>query len=90
MDEHVARSITLGLRQRGVDVVTAQEDGRSGASDVALLDHSEAFLSAASTQDLLSLEKDASPSSPFSRSAGSGSRGPSGSGGRSVSLGDDA
>ena len=28
MDEHVHRAITAGLRLRGVDVVTAQEDGR--------------------------------------------------------------
>jgi hypothetical protein len=38
MDEHVARSITLARRQRGVDVMTAREDGRFGASDAALLD----------------------------------------------------
>jgi hypothetical protein len=37
-DEHVSRSITVGLRQRGVDVLTVQEDGRTGASDAALLD----------------------------------------------------
>ena len=40
MDENVNRAITLGLRQRGVDVVTAQEDGRSGASDEDILDRS--------------------------------------------------
>jgi hypothetical protein len=28
----------VGLRQRGVDVLTVQEDGRTGASDAALLD----------------------------------------------------
>lgn len=38
MDEHVHRGITVGLRMRDVDVLTAQEDGRTGASDVALLD----------------------------------------------------
>lgn len=37
MDEHVPRAVTLGLRLRGVDVLTAQEDGRSGASDPKLL-----------------------------------------------------
>lgn len=37
MDEHVPRAVTLGLRLRGVDVLTAQEDGRSEASDPELL-----------------------------------------------------
>ena len=38
MDEHVHRAITIGLRLRGVDVLTAQEDGQRGALDAALLD----------------------------------------------------
>lgn len=38
LDEHIPRAITNGLRLRGVDVLTAQEDGRSGASDADLLD----------------------------------------------------
>ena len=38
LDEHIPRAITTGLRLRGVDVLTAQEDGRSGASDADLLD----------------------------------------------------
>jgi len=38
MDEHVPRAITEGLRLRRVDVLTAQDDGRRGASDRALLD----------------------------------------------------
>jgi predicted nuclease of predicted toxin-antitoxin system len=38
MDEHVPRSITTGLRLRGVDVLTAQEDGRQGTPDPLLLD----------------------------------------------------
>lgn len=38
MDEHVPRAITLGLRLRGVDVVTAQEDGQTGTPDEWLLD----------------------------------------------------
>jgi hypothetical protein len=38
MDEHIPRSITVGLRLRGVDVLTAQEDDRSQADDVSLLD----------------------------------------------------
>ena len=33
MDENVSRLITEGLRRRGVDVLTVQEDGLSGESD---------------------------------------------------------
>jgi hypothetical protein len=38
MDEHVPRAITTGLRFRGIDVLTVQEDSRSGFPDVVLLD----------------------------------------------------
>jgi uncharacterized protein with PIN domain len=38
MDQHVPRAITTGLRLRGVDVLTAYEDGRSEADDAQLLD----------------------------------------------------
>jgi len=38
MDEHVHRAITAGLRLRGVDVLTAQEDGRRNVPDDVLLD----------------------------------------------------
>jgi hypothetical protein len=38
LDEHVARAITLGLRLRGIDVLTPQEDGRRGIADSLLLD----------------------------------------------------
>ncbi len=37
MDEHVHRAITAGLRLRGVDILTVQEDGRRGVSDAELL-----------------------------------------------------
>ncbi len=37
MDENVNRAITVGLRQRDVDVVTTQEDGRTGAPDDEIL-----------------------------------------------------
>ena len=30
MDEHIPRSITAGLRARGVDLLTVQEDNRRG------------------------------------------------------------
>jgi Domain of unknown function (DUF5615) len=38
MDVHVDIAITRGLRNRGVDVVTAQEDGAAEMPDTALLD----------------------------------------------------
>lgn len=37
MDEHVHSGIVEGLRLRGVDVVTVQEDHRVGRSDEELL-----------------------------------------------------
>jgi hypothetical protein len=38
MDHHVPRAITLGLRLRGVEGITAYEDGASELEDAALLD----------------------------------------------------
>lgn len=38
MDVHVPRAITVGLRLRGVDVLTAQEDGTDTRTDAELLD----------------------------------------------------
>jgi hypothetical protein len=38
MDQHVPRAITIGLRLRGVEVLTAFEDGTSQFDDAALLD----------------------------------------------------
>ena len=38
MDEQVPRQITTGLRLRGVDVLTVQEDERLGTPDPMLLD----------------------------------------------------
>ncbi len=40
MDVHVHRAITDGLRHRGVDVLTAQEDGTDQFDDDKLLDRS--------------------------------------------------
>ncbi len=37
MDQHVPAAITDGLRRRGVDVLTAWEDGRSKVDDETLL-----------------------------------------------------
>ena len=38
MDVHVRRAVTAGLRLRGVDVLTAQEDGNRELLDPELLD----------------------------------------------------
>jgi hypothetical protein len=38
MDEHVPSAITEGLRQRGIDILTAQEDAKEGVDDPVLLD----------------------------------------------------
>jgi len=37
-DEHIPRPITAGLRHRGVDVLTVQEDGCGQLDDTLLLD----------------------------------------------------
>lgn len=37
MDENVPRQITVGLRLRGIDVITVQEDGRAGMLDPQVL-----------------------------------------------------
>lgn len=37
MDENVPRSVATGLRLRGVDFLTVQEDGWGGASDPEVL-----------------------------------------------------
>ena len=38
MDVHVRRAVTIGLRLRGIDVLTAQEDGAGELDDSRLLD----------------------------------------------------
>jgi hypothetical protein len=43
MDVHVRREITVGLRLRGVDVLTAQEDGARRFPDSDLLDRATAL-----------------------------------------------
>ena len=37
LDEQIPRAITEGLRHRGVDVLTVQEAGKSGLSDIEQL-----------------------------------------------------
>ena len=44
MDVHVPRAITVTLRARGVDVLTAQEDESTLLSDSELLDRASALL----------------------------------------------
>ena len=43
MDEHVPMAITDGLRARGVDVLTAQEDGMRHRPDPDMLDRAVAL-----------------------------------------------
>jgi hypothetical protein len=43
MDVHVRRAITVGLRLRSVDVLTAQEDHAARLPDPALLDRATAL-----------------------------------------------
>lgn len=38
LDEHVHRAVTIGLRLRGVDVLTVQEDGRRNTPDPTIID----------------------------------------------------
>jgi hypothetical protein len=51
MDVHVKAAITVGLRRRGMNVVTAQEDGGAYLEDVALLDCATALQRVLFSQD---------------------------------------
>lgn len=51
MDVHVRRAVTNGLRLRGVDVLTAQEDGARELDDPALLDRATTLGRVLFTQD---------------------------------------
>lgn len=51
MDVHVRRAVTEGLRLRGVDVLTAQEDGAAELSDSHLLNRASALGRILFTQD---------------------------------------
>lgn len=51
MDENVHRGITDGLRIRDVDVLTVQEDGRTGFRDPAVLDRATEVKRVLFTQD---------------------------------------
>ena len=43
MDVHIPKSITVGLRLRGIDVITAQEDNADEMGDSDLLDRATAL-----------------------------------------------
>jgi len=51
MDQHVPRAITIGLRVRGVEVITAYEDGAATLTDPELLDRATALQRVLFTQD---------------------------------------
>ena len=51
MDVHMPRAITNGLRRRGVQVVTAQEDGTAELKDPPLLDRATELDCPLYTQD---------------------------------------
>jgi predicted nuclease of predicted toxin-antitoxin system len=51
MDENVHGSITMGLRRREVDVLTVQEDSRSGVSDSEVLDRATVLQRVLFSQD---------------------------------------
>jgi Domain of unknown function (DUF5615) len=51
MDVHVPDAITVGLRLRRVDVLTAQEDGARRLSDALLLDRATALARVLFSQD---------------------------------------
>jgi predicted nuclease of predicted toxin-antitoxin system len=51
MDEHVPRAITAGLRIRNIDILTVQEDGRTGFPDRQILERATEIGRVLFTQD---------------------------------------
>lgn len=51
IDENVPRAVTNGLKLKSVDVLTVQEDNRSGLPDVAVLDRATELDRLVFTQD---------------------------------------
>lgn len=51
MDEHIRQPVTNGLRQRRIDILTVQEDGRRGEDDDVLLDRATKLGRVIFTQD---------------------------------------
>lgn len=67
MDENVPRQITVGLRLRGIDVLTVQEEQRSGQSDPEVLARATELNRVLFSQDddLLALAKERQQSGTF-------------------------
>ncbi len=59
MDHHVPSAITAGLRKRGVDVLTAEEDGSATLDDDPLLDRATSLgrVLFSQDQDLLAIAR---------------------------------
>lgn len=51
MDVHIPRALTNGLRRRGIEIVTAQEDGTAEVDDPSLLDRATKLKCPLYTQD---------------------------------------
>lgn len=51
MDVHVKATITAGLRRRGLDILTSQEDGTTRLEDAALLHRATALQRVLFSQD---------------------------------------
>jgi predicted nuclease of predicted toxin-antitoxin system len=51
MDHHVHRAITIGLRSRGVEVITAREDNAHTLNDPMLLERASSLSRVLFTQD---------------------------------------
>ncbi len=51
MDVHVNAAITAGIRRRGIEVITAQEDGSRQFEDTELLDRATALQHVLFSQD---------------------------------------
>lgn len=51
MDVHINAAITAGVRRRGIEVLTAQEDGSRRFEDVLLLDRATALQRVLFSQD---------------------------------------
>lgn len=66
MDHHVPSAITAGLRKRGVDVLTAQEDGSALLDDDPLLDRATSLgrVLFSQEEDLLAIAQRRSQSGP--------------------------
>ena len=50
-DQHIPKAIAVGVRERGIDVLTADEDGKADWGDVLLLQRSTELGRVIFTQD---------------------------------------